>query len=178
MASANIIQTFQTRKKIRKKNNQPSLSLSPEEEAEYLDSVERGDHYLLCESSTVNKYSFRYYLQDTETDNSSQDKYLVSNLCYGTIIFCNENCETCSGEDTKCLTCKNDFVFKDTFGNCVSKNSIPQNYYEDKSTEPSIYKQCNKLCSKCSQKSNDDNTICDSCIDNYSLINKLIKNKK
>ena len=147
-----------------------SFELSNSDIFKYNTPYTQNDIYLLCESSTVNKYSFRYYLQDTETDNSSQDKYLVSNLCYGTIIFCNENCETCSGEDTKCLTCKNDFVFKDTFGNCVSKNSIPQNYYEDKSTEPSIYKQCNKLCSKCSQKSNDDNTICDSCIDNYSLM--------
>ncbi len=128
---------------------------------------------LKCSSNTANKYMFKYYLQNNDDETSSEQKYLTSNLCYGQLIFCSENCSTCTGEDNSCLTCKNNYVFKDIFGNCVLYEDIPINYYENISTSPSIYKECNSLCLTCSSQSNNLSTMCDSCIENYSLMPNL-----
>ena len=128
---------------------------------------------LICKSNTINKYTFKYYLQNTDNENPSDKKYLTSNLCYGNIIFCNENCNTCSGEDNLCLTCKSNYVFKDIFGNCFLYDDIPINYYENISTSPSIYKKCNSLCLTCSSESNNESSMCNSCIENYSLMPNL-----
>ena len=128
---------------------------------------------LICSSNIVNKYIFSYYLQNNDDESSSEKKYLTSNLCYGQLIFCNENCNTCTGEDNLCLTCKTNYVFKDIFGNCVLYEDIPINYYEDVSTSPSIYKECNELCLTCSSQSDNLSSMCNSCIENYSLMPNL-----
>ena len=117
-------------------------------------------------SSTYSKYSFTYYLQNTE----DVGKSLTSNICKGELIFCQTNCSSCEVGSSLCLTCKDGYSFKDeNNGICISISDIPTNYYEDKSVSPFVWKKCHDLCQTCNKGSNSKSNNCVTCIDSYSL---------
>ena len=124
------------------------------------------DISLSYSSSTCGKYSFTYYLQNTEDTSKS----LTSNICKGEVIFCQTNCGTCEIGSSLCLTCKDGYSFKDeNNGICISNLDIPINYYEDKSLSPSVWKKCHDLCKTCNRPSNSISHNCLTCVDSYSL---------
>ena len=116
-------------------------------------------------SNSFTKYSLTYYIQNT----LSEGKTFVSNLCEVNIFFCAPLCASCEEGKEKCLTCKENYGFKEVNdGNCILISSMP-NYYEDTSTTPSIYKRCNNLCLTCNKGSDSESINCLSCINGYSL---------
>ena len=125
------------------------------------------DYSLSFTSSTLSKYSFTYYLQNTESPNDS----LTSNICKGELIFCETNCGSCELGSSLCLTCKEGYSFKDEYnGICISVLDMPTNYYEDTSLSPIIWKKCDNLCSTCNKGPNSKSNNCITCINSYSLM--------
>ena len=111
--------------------------------------------------------------------------YLKDNLI---VEKCYNNCKTCSnGEiidnlnilNMNCDSCNNNngYYFKEVennnYYNCYLENEIPQNYYKrfDIEKNESKYYKCYELCRNCSEGGIENNMQCDSCYDDYELIN-------
>ena len=113
--------------------------------------------------------------------------YLNDNLI---VEKCYNNCKTCSnGEileninilNMNCDSCNNNngYYYKElednnSFYNCYLESEIPRNYYKkfDIEKNESKYYKCYELCGNCSEGGTENNMKCNSCVNDYELINE------
>ena len=88
---------------------------------------------------------------------------------------CYQRCATCSmgGSESinNCLQCEEDFYKKenDDTNSCYAISEKEENEYLDNNN---IIRKCNSACSSCDKGSNDTNTNCLMCIENYYFISE------
>ena len=109
----------------------------------------------------------KFCIEDLETQNLLllNDKVNCSDFCFQE----NVNYEPVSGQ---CI-CKYGYkMIQVEFNKYICSDTVPENYYLDNTDN--IYKQCYHTCKRCSQKGDEINNKCDSCIEGYKFLNELL----
>ena len=120
------------------------------------------DNLILFTSSDL-----KFCIEDLETQNLLllNDKVNCSDFCFQE----NVNYEPVSGQ---CI-CKYGYkMIQVEFNKYICSDTVPENYYLDNTDN--IYKQCYHSCKRCSQKGDEINNKCDSCIEGYKFLNELL----
>ncbi|KAL4456740.1 hypothetical protein ABPG73_014766 [Tetrahymena malaccensis] len=152
---------------ISTQQNNKCIPLCDTNQAQYIDNLTNSQQKYCRQCSNL----CQTCSNSSSCDSCIQGYYLNGSQCYP----CDNSCLTCNGPgQNNCIICKmpNYYISVKLNNVCVQQCDLSSAQYIDSTTNPqqNICRQCNSVCQTCSNQ-----TICNTCIQGYYLINNQCK---